>query len=126
MTMSNSDQDVIAVSGAELRLVKVCAVDDVDEEDCLQVELEDEALPALAVYRVGGDEVYVSDDLCSHGKASLGDEGYLEGHIIECTWHEGKFDIRTGEPVALPCEKAIKVYPVTVKDGDVFISVEIT
>lgn len=116
------DDDVIAVSSEATRLVRVCAVDDVDEEDCIQVELEDEDLPVLAVYRVEGEEIYVSEDLCSHGKASLGDEGYLEGHIIECTWHEGKFDIRTGEAVALPCDKPIKVYPVTVKDGDVFIT----
>lgn len=118
-----SEDDVIAVSESDLRLVRVCAVDDVDEQDCLQVVLEDENLPDVAVYRLEGDEVYVSDDLCSHGKASLGDEGYLEGHIIECTWHEGKFDIRTGEPVALPCDTPIKTYPVTVKDGDVYISI---
>ncbi len=118
-----SANELIASTDADSRLVRVCAVDDVDEEDALQVELEDEGLPAVAVYRVTGDEVYVSDDLCTHGKASLGDEGYLQGHIIECTWHEGKFDIRTGEPVALPCTEAIRVYPVTVKDGDVYIQV---
>jgi p-cumate 2,3-dioxygenase ferredoxin component len=118
-----SDEGLIAVSDAELRLVKVCAIDDVDMDDCLQVDVDDEALPTLAVYRLENDEMFVSDDVCSHGKASLGDEGYLEGYIIECTWHEGKFDIRTGEPTAMPCEKPIKVYPVTVKDGDVYISV---
>ena len=117
-----SERDLIAASRAVKGLVRVCAVEDVDEEDCLQVVLEDEELPSLAVYRLQGDEVYVSDDLCTHGSASLGDEGYLEGYVIECTWHEGKYDIRTGEVLSLPCEKPIKVYPVTVKDGDVFIS----
>ena len=118
-----SKTERIPATDADARFVRVCSVEDVDEEDTLQVELEDEQLPALAVYRVQGDEVYVSDDLCTHGNASLGDEGYLEGHIIECTWHEGKYDIRTGEPVALPCTQAIKVYPVSVRDGDVYISV---
>jgi nitrite reductase/ring-hydroxylating ferredoxin subunit len=119
-----TDDDLIPAADPDARLVRVCAVEDVDEDDTLQVEMDDDALPeALAVYRLEGDEVYVSQDLCSHGNASLGDEGYLEGHIIECTWHEGKFDIRTGEPTALPCTLPIKVYPVTVKDGDIYITV---
>lgn len=119
-----TEENPILASDADARLVRVCAVEDVDEEDTLQVEMENEDLPALAVYRVEGDEIYVSDDHCTHGNASLGDEGYLEGHIVECTWHEGKFDIRTGEPVALPCTEPIKVYPVTVRDGEVYISVQ--
>ncbi len=119
-----TDDDMKTTSAAKTRLVRVCAVEDVDEEDTLQVEVEGEELSALAVYRVQGDEIYVSDDFCTHGKASLGDEGYLEGHIIECTWHEGKFDIRTGEPVALPCTEPVKVYPVTVIDGEVYITVK--
>ena len=119
-----SEDELIPTADADARLVRVCAVEDVEEEDTLQVEIEGEDLPALAVYRLEGEEVYVSDDMCTHGNASLGDEGYLEGHIIECTWHEGKYDIRTGEPVALPCTEAIKVYPVSVKDGEVYISVK--
>lgn len=112
--------DVIASSARQIRL---CAVDDVEENEALQVETDEESLPALAVYRLEGEEIYVTDDTCTHGNASLADEGYLEGYIIECTWHEGKFDIRTGEPTALPCDKPIKTYPVTIKDGDVYISI---
>jgi p-cumate 2,3-dioxygenase ferredoxin component len=111
--------EMIATSA---RTIRICAVDEVDENDTLQVEVDEDDIPTLAVYRLEGDEIYVSEDRCSHGNASLADEGYLEGHIIECTWHEGKFDIRTGEPTAMPCDKPIKVYPVTIKDGDVYIT----
>lgn len=113
-------EDLIATSA---RLVRLCALDDIEEDEPLQVELDDDSLPTLAVYRVEDGEIYVTDDKCTHGNASLSEEGFLEGHIIECTWHDGKFDIRTGEPVALPCDTPLKVYPVTVKDGDVYITV---
>ncbi|MCY4426551.1 MAG: non-heme iron oxygenase ferredoxin subunit [Halieaceae bacterium] len=109
-------------SDVERRLVWLCAVEDIEEEDCIQILPDD--LPPLAVYRVSGDEIYVTEDTCTHGQASLGEEGYLDGHIIECTWHDGRFDIRTGEVVAMPCEKPLKTFPVTVKDGDVYVSVQ--
>ena len=104
-------------------LIRVCSVDDVEDGEVIQVIPDVEGLPSLAVYRVNDTEYYVSDDTCTHGAASLGEEGYLEGYIIECTWHEGKFDIRDGSVVAMPCEIPLKVYPVTVKDGDVCITV---
>jgi p-cumate 2,3-dioxygenase ferredoxin subunit len=101
--------------------VRLCAVDDIETGEMLQVSAP--GLPSLAVYRVGDEEFYCTQDLCTHGNASLSDEGDLQGHIIECSWHEGKFDIRTGQPCALPCTEALKTFPVTLADGDVFIEV---
>jgi len=101
-------------------LTKVCALDDVDVEDLIQVRLSDG--PIVAVYRVDDEEVYVTQDSCTHKKASLGEEGDLDGHIVECTWHSCKFDVRTGETISdLPCEAPLKTYPVTIQAGDVFI-----
>ena len=100
--------------------MRVCAVADVESGAILGVEIA--GLPRLAVYRVG-DEFYCSQDLCTHGAASLSDEGDLNDYIIECTWHDGKFDIRTGQPCALPCTEALRTFPVTVEGGEVFIDV---
>ena len=108
-----------AMSDAK-RLVRVCARDDVDSGAILQVSVE--GLPTLAVYRVG-DEFYCTEDLCTHGAASLSDEGDLNGYVIECTWHEGRFDIRTGQPCALPCTVPLKAYPVVLQDEEVFIEI---
>lgn len=102
------------------RLIRVCSRDDVEPGAMLQVSLE--GLPALAVYRLG-EEFYCTDDLCTHGAASLSDEGDLNGYVIECTWHEGKFDIRTGQPCSLPCTVALKTYPVVLQDEEVFIEI---
>ena len=57
----------------------------------------------------------------SHMQASLGEEGALEGHAIQCTWHNGKFDIRTGAVLSPPCPVALKTYAVSLVDGGVFI-----
>jgi p-cumate 2,3-dioxygenase ferredoxin subunit len=72
---------------------------------------------ALAVYRLG-DEYFVSDDVCTHGEASLA-EGDIEDGMIVCPYHQGSFDIRTGEARAYPCITPLKVYPVELRSGAV-------
>jgi nitrite reductase/ring-hydroxylating ferredoxin subunit len=37
--------------------------------------------------------------------------------VIECPFHQGQFDIRTGEAVAAPCYEPIRTYPVRLADG---------
>ena len=73
----------------------------------------------LAVFNVDG-EFYVMDDLCTHGPGSLS-EGFIDGDVIECPFHNGQFDIKTGEVVSPPCMVPQKIYPVSVEDGKVVI-----
>ncbi len=73
----------------------------------------------IALYRVQG-ELYATEDTCSHGAASLS-EGDLEDFDIICPFHDGGFDIRTGEVTIPPCVTPIEAYPVSVEDGTVFI-----
>ena len=97
-------------------LIELCAKDDVGEGEVILVETGD---LELAVYRVDG-EFYVTDDACTHGPGSLS-EGYLEGHVIECDFHNGQFDIRNGEVVAPPCMVPIRTYKVVPHDTAVVI-----
>ncbi len=101
--------------------VRLCGVADVGEGEMIQATAANK--PPFAVYHVDG-VFYVSDDACSHGKASLSDEGELDGHCVTCTWHDGQFDIRTGEPTAAPCTQPIRVYPVKIEDEAVWIDIE--
>jgi nitrite reductase/ring-hydroxylating ferredoxin subunit len=73
----------------------------------------------FAVFRVGG-AFFVTDDMCTHGMASL-TEGTLDGAVIECPWHGGAFDVRTGQAVALPCVDRLRTYPAVIEDGWVCI-----
>jgi p-cumate 2,3-dioxygenase ferredoxin component len=108
------------VSEAKSR-VRLCKADDVATGAMLQVSCP--GLPALAVYRIADREFYCTQDLCTHGSASLSDEGDLEGYIVECSWHAGKFDIRSGQPCSLPCTEPLRTFPVSIADGEVFIEV---
>jgi len=93
---------------------RLCSIGDVSPGSVLLVEIDD---LALAVYNAEG-EFYVTDDRCTHGPGSLS-EGYLDGCVIECDFHNGAFDIRTGEVVAPPCMVPLKTYEVVVENDDV-------
>src|SRR5688572_30393582 len=97
----------------------LCSTADVAPGAALKVETGD---LVLAVYNVDG-EFYVTDDACTHGPGSLS-EGYIDGDVIECNFHNGQFDIKTGEVVSPPCMIPVKTYPAVVEGGTVFIEVD--
>ena len=96
--------------------IELCSASDVAPGGALKVERGE---LALAVFNVEG-EFFVTDDACTHGPGSLS-EGYIEGDIVECNFHNGQFNIRTGEVVAPPCMVPVKTYRTLVEDGKVFI-----
>ena len=98
--------------------INLCNAADIPVGGALKVETGD---LVLAVFNVNG-EIYVTDDTCTHGPGSLS-EGYITDDVVECDFHNGAFNIRTGEVVAPPCIVPLKTYPATVEDGHVFIEV---
>jgi nitrite reductase/ring-hydroxylating ferredoxin subunit len=105
-------------SGSAMPRLELCQAADVADGTALKVETEG---LVLAVFNVEG-EYYVLDDACTHGPGSLS-EGYIEGDVVECNFHNGQFNIRTGEVVLPPCMIPMKTYPTTVEDGKVYIEV---
>lgn len=100
--------------------VVLCGVDEVAEGEIKKAALPDGS--HVALYRVDGT-IYATADMCTHGEASLSEEGILTGKIVECTFHFGTFDVTTGEPTGMPCEIPLKTYPVRVIDQHVCIEV---
>ena len=96
--------------------IKLCATGEVPPGEALKVETNE---LALAVFNVDGS-FYVTDDACTHGPGSLS-EGYLEGDVIECNFHQGCFNVRTGAVVSPPCVVPVKTYTSVVEDGIVYI-----
>lgn len=96
----------------------LCSTSDVAPGSALKVETGD---LVLAVFNVDG-EFFVIDDTCTHGPGSLS-EGYIEDDVVECNFHNGQFNIKTGEVVSPPCMIPIKTYPVSVVDDRVTIEV---
>ncbi len=98
-------------------LIELCAKEAIGDGEVIKVEAHG---LELAVYNVGGT-YFVTNDLCTHGPGSLS-EGFLEGHVIECDFHQGQFDIRTGEVVGPPCIENLKTYDVIPHDSSVVIA----
>ena len=101
------------------RRIDLCSAAEIAPGNTLRFEADGFT---LAVFNVGG-EFYVTDDQCTHGPGSLS-EGYLEGDVIECNFHNGQFNVRTGEVVSPPCMVPIKTYKTSVENGRVLIEVE--
>ena len=98
--------------------IELCKVEDVAVGGAIKVEA---AGLTLAVYNLEG-EFCVTDDHCTHGPGSLS-EGFIDGDLVECNFHQGVFNIRTGEVVGPPCMVPVKTYKTVVEDGRVYVEV---
>lgn len=97
-------------------LLPVCRVSEVPVGSAIKIEKAD---LSLAVFNLDG-QIYVIDDACTHGPGSLS-EGYVDGDVVECNFHNGAFHIPTGAVAAPPCMIPVRTYAVTVDGGDVYI-----
>src|SRR5437588_6507271 len=100
--------------------VQLCKVEDVGVGEVRKI---DAGGLTLAVFNLDG-AFYVTDDACTHGPGQLS-EGFVDGDVVECNFHGGQFDIRTGEVVGPPCMVPVKTYPVVVADGKVFVEISV-
>jgi nitrite reductase/ring-hydroxylating ferredoxin subunit len=103
-------------------LLKLCAEAAIIEGQPLRVVVD--GYPPLAVFTFER-EYFVTEDTCTHGLASLCD-GYQDGEEIECPYHGGVFNIKSGEPVSFPCTRALKVFKTVVRDGNLYIEPSMT
>jgi biphenyl 2,3-dioxygenase ferredoxin subunit len=99
--------------------ISLCRAEEVGPGCALRVE---HGKMVLAVFNLDG-EYFVTDDTCTHGPGSLS-EGYVNGDVIECDFHNGSFDIRTGAVVAPPCMIPLKTYR-TVVDAEGRVSIDV-
>jgi len=95
------------------------SVDDLPTFEVVGVEV---AGRDIAIYPVDG-AFYATDNLCTHGNARLCD-GFLEGHEIECPFHQGRFDVRDGRPTCDPVTEPLRTYPVKIEGGRVFLQID--
>ena len=96
--------------------IRVCGVDELPEGEATKIEAKID----VAVFNVDG-EFFATQDVCSHGSASLADGFIVDGDKIECPLHQGTFDITTGKAVGIPCKIDLRTYAVKVENGNIFI-----
>ena len=69
----------------------------------------------IALYNIDG-QIYATSNICTHAHALLSD-GWLEGGIIECPLHGGRFEVKTGKGLGAPITWDVRTLPVRVQDG---------
>ena len=99
---------------------RLCSTSDVAKGEVVAVELDG---TPLAVVHCDDDTFKVAYDECSHEQIKLS-EGEVDGCTLECWLHGSRFDLRTGEPSGPPASEAVPVYPVEVRDGDIYVTLE--
>ncbi len=57
------------------------------------------------------------------GQALLSEGEVDEDCVVECPWHGGTFDVRTGQALSFPCVLPIRAYPVAVESNKVYLPV---
>jgi nitrite reductase/ring-hydroxylating ferredoxin subunit len=99
--------------------VKVASRSALDEGEVTEATIGDKE---IAVYNVDG-EFYATDNICTHAFARLS-EGWLDGDVIECPLHAGRFEVTTGKVVAPPVTCDLKTYPVRISGDDVEVNLD--
>ncbi|MFX4301787.1 non-heme iron oxygenase ferredoxin subunit [Alicyclobacillus tolerans] len=69
------------------------------------------------------DGLFATSDVCTHAAQQL-TNGRLEGNIVSCPKHGGKFDVRTGEATAFPCYIPLQTYQTEVRGEEVWIHLD--
>lgn len=63
------------------------------------------------------DEIFALQGLCTHQALPL-DGGEVDDGVLTCEWHGARFDVRSGEVLALPATRPLNIYPVRVDADD--------
>jgi naphthalene 1,2-dioxygenase system ferredoxin subunit len=100
------------------RWIEVAQVDEIEESDakCCQIG---EAF--IAIFNVGGI-FHATSDICTHAHAHLSD-GYIDGDIVECPLHQGRFHIPTGKAVSAPVTENLRTYPLRVEGRKILVQI---
>ncbi len=92
----------------------------------------------IGLIRLGDGEIHAMRNLCPHKAAPIcqglvggtwppckpGELVYAKhGEVLACPWHGWEYDIRSGAELHQPKPTHLHKFPVTVEDGQVFITI---
>ncbi len=76
----------------------------------------------FALYRDEEGHLYATDGVCTHGNVHLS-EGLVKGKTIECSKHNGRFNLIDGSPARAPICRGLTTYPVEQQGARIRINV---
>ncbi|OED35860.1 Rieske family ferredoxin [Chromatiales bacterium (ex Bugula neritina AB1)] len=96
-----------------------CGIDDIDEDDILRFDHEDNT---FCIYHTSNG-YFATDGYCTHAEEHL-EYGIVEGTVIECPLHQGKFDIPTGKALSGPVCIDLKTYALKIENNRIYINLD--
>jgi len=97
---------------AQTGFIKVAAVADIPDGEMKIV------CDGLVVVANAAGRFHAFGNVCPHAEGPLG-EGFLDGVIVECPWHNGQWDITTGKGLTAFATADIPVFEVRVAGSDI-------
>ncbi len=97
--------------------VRVASVDEVPPGEMRTVEVDGED---VVLANVDG-QIFAIGGTCTHRGGPLG-EGMLIDDVVECPWHGGQFNVRTGEVVGPPPSEPEPSYQVQVDGKEIRVA----
>ena len=99
--------------------IEVCGAADLRRADVIRF---DQGKKTYALYRDEEGKLYATDGMCTHGNTHLSD-GLVKGKIIECSKHNGRFNLLDGSPARAPVCRGLATYPVEERNGRLRLNV---
>jgi len=96
--------------------VRVADMNDIQISQMKEVQIDGQD---ICIANVGG-KYYAIGNVCTHEGGPLAD-GALEGHEVECPWHQSEFDVRTGEVTSLPATESEPTYEIKVDGNSILV-----
>ncbi len=98
------------------RWVDVLASADLPEGKLVAVDVE--RVPVMLLRQDG--QIFANESWCTHAGGPL-HEGKFEGTIVECPWHQSRFDLRDGAPKQGPASAPLHTFEVREQGGRISV-----
>lgn len=100
--------------------ISICKTSDFLPADIKRFDYDNKT---YSVYRTKNGDYYATDGFCTHGNSHLSN-GMLIGNIIECSKHNGRFNLEDGSPRRSPVCIGLNTYKIKEEKNQVWLSLE--
>ena len=95
------------------QFVKVAKTADIPAGEVIGVDIGGQR---VVIANVDGEFFAIGAE-CTHMGGPL-EDGFLEGDLLQCPWHAGEFDMKSGEGVSPPAVGSVGSFQVRVQGDD--------
>jgi nitrite reductase (NADH) small subunit len=120
LAVATYERDLGLFRSIEHKDVLVARADDIPDGERKIVQVDD---LSIGIFCHNGNW-YALRNSCLHRGGPVA-TGCLEGNVITCPWHGYQYNVTNGELLLDPRAK-LALYPVTVRDGDIYLRVPVT